>query len=428
MLEARIEVAGYRSGFTIRDVNIRVDNGEVLVVTGPSGSGKTTLLRALTCTLDRVEGFVKGSISLNGIDICKLPPQRVYELITYIPQEPWYSIVGYTVRAEHCYVLSLMGVKCHHTILDRLGLSGKYELLTVNLSAGETQRLLWAEVVAKKSPVILLDEPLVYLDEEGRGAVRHIIREAVENKASIVLVDHNPLFWRDLADKLLVLEGGVVKYYGRWVDNIFDGNVYSHPAGEVRRANGVSIEALGVWFKYPGGEFIVKDFSLTVKRGSIVGLIGRNGSGKTTILKLLAGILRPTRGVVRRYGRAIYVPENPLLYFTKPTAREELLYMARYRGGSVDDVVELFGLTRVLDRPLAKLSSGERRRLAIASAYLANADIYLVDEPTGGLDDSSAASVIEAILHLASRGKTVVIATHDTRVVRVLDEVVRLGG
>jgi len=427
MIEARITIAGYRNGFTVRNIGFKVDDGEALVVTGPSGSGKTTLIRALTGVLDKVGGFIDGSIIINGEDVSKLPSHKLYELLTYIPQEPWYGIIGYTVYSEHCYSLSLIGAPCTLSSLEALGLLGKRDSLTINLSAGETQRLLWAEALAKKARILLLDEPLVYLDQDARGFVRDFIVESMHRGSSVILVDHDPWYWRSLQGKLLVLDNGVVKYYGEWRDEVLPHNVSPVRVNHAGKQGEVVVEARNVWFKYPGDKPLFKGIDLTIEKGSFTGLIGGNGAGKTTLLKLIAGILKPSRGWIKRFGRAVYLPENPLLYFTKPTPRDELLYMAGYDESKALDVAELFGLTRILDTPLARLSSGERRRLAIASSYLGGFDIYLVDEPTGGLDQANAVKVLEALLHLVNEGRTVITATHDERVVRVLDKVVKVG-
>jgi energy-coupling factor transport system ATP-binding protein len=123
----------------------------------------------------------------------------------------------------------------------------------------------------------------------------------------------------------------------------------------------------------------------------------------------------------------IYIPENPLLYFTMPTPREELLMASRGDENKALDVAELFNIKYILDTPLAKLSSGERRRLAIASAYLMNFDCYFIDEATGGLDNESAASVLNALQLLVERGKAVVIASHDPRIPHIADRIINLS-
>ncbi|WP_420834712.1 energy-coupling factor ABC transporter ATP-binding protein [Desulfurococcus mucosus] len=226
--------------------------------------------------------------------------------------------------------------------------------------------------------------------------------------------------------KLLVMENGAAKYYGEWSDEAL-ARVEEPEVYRRRTGSGVAVEVENLWFKYPGEKPLFKGVSFTIEKSSLAGLTGRNGAGKTTLLKLMAGVLKPLKGSVRRFGRATYIPENPLLYFTKPTPREELLYAAGGGVDAVEEAVELFNLAGVLDRPLAKLSSGERRRLALASAYLGGFDIYLVDEPTGGLDQANAVRVLDALTRLVENGGTVVVATHDKRVVSLLDDDIRVG-
>jgi len=132
---------------------------------------------------------------------------------------------------------------------------------------------------------------------------------------------------------------------------------------------------------------------------------GASGRGKTTLLKVLAGIYRASRGFVKARAKPQLVPENPLLYISSPTPREEL--------GGDEGLARVAGLANRLDTPIAFLSGGERRRLAIASAYRRSPELLLLDEPSVGLDPWSALSVAKLVSHLARSGSAVVIATHD---------------
>lgn len=427
VLDANISRCGYPGSFELRDVRIELEEGEVLLVTGRSGSGKTTLVRAITGTLKAAGGYLEGCVKILEQDIHSANPEFVFENVAYIPQEPWYALLGHTAYAEICHVLSLKGVSCCEADLVHFGLAGFAHEPVYTLSAGQVQRVLWADAVVKGAKLLVLDEPLVYMDEYSRKSALRVVEDAIQNEVSVIIVDHNPLVWKELEPKIMVLDSGRCVYYGGWTDDIL-----SVGAGQIKASTRFPRDTIvslrDVWFRYPGVKsYILRGFTAEFKGGVLTAVRGPNGSGKTTLLKLAAGILKPQRGEVRRLGRCIYIPENPLLYFTMPTAWEELFSAAGKDENRVLEVSEVLGLKSVLEKPLAKMSTGERRRVALASAFLYGADAYFVDEPTGGLDFESALQVLELIEVLLREGKAVVVATHDERFRRVADEVLELG-
>lgn len=418
LLEAKIDEAGYAGGFRIRGVSLELDEGELVVVTGKSGSGKTTLARALTNTITLRGGYLRGDVRLLGKSVKEYQPGELAGVLAYIPQEPWYGIIGYTVMSEFCYTQLIVRDKCDLKALNEAGLGGMEDFITYGLSAGQTQLLLWAEALATGARVIVMDEPLVYLDEAGRSKMKSLVQQQLGEGKGFVVVDHDPLFWAELRPRFVLLNDGVVEYDGYSLSWAWE--VKSPRLGR-GGGSGLAVRLKDVWFRYPGYGWVLRGVDLEVGSGTLTAVVGRNGSGKTTLLKLVAGLLRPSRGSVAVKGRPIYIPENPLAYFSMPTPWEELVYMA---GGDEDrarEVADLFDLRGVVGSKLADLSSGERRRLAIASAYLGGFDVYLLDEPTGGLDTFNANRVVEVVERLVEEGKTVVIASHDDRLVRAVE-------
>lgn len=426
LLSVDISRCGYPDGFVLRSIRFNLKEGDVLLVTGRSGSGKTTLVKAITGTLEAAGGFLEGKILINGVDLKQFDPDELYSMIGYIPQEPWYAIIAHTVYAEICHSLALRGVNCLEVDFNPLGITRLVNRLTYTLSAGETQRILWLESMLKESKVIVLDEPLVYLDQEARKIVKHYVKITQHRgDSAIVIVDHDPYQWEFLQPSTMVLEDGTVKYHGEWREDVLPRVELTPKWKGIEK--GVVVRYRKVWFRYPGGDYVIRDFNGLFRRGLLTCIKGPNGSGKTTILKLGAGLLKPTSGLVERYGSVIYIPENALLFFTMPTPREELLLSAGFNESKVLDVAERFNIRNILDRPLAKLSTGERRRLALASAYLAGYDVYLVDEPTGGLDYENAKLVLEALGSLLDEEKAVVIATHDESLARHADHYIEIS-
>jgi oleandomycin transport system ATP-binding protein len=189
------------------------------------------------------------------------------------------------------------------------------------------------------------------------------------------------------------------------------------------RANGQVSERRvrvdGLSFAYRAGSPVLDAISFEARSGDVIGLLGRNGSGKTTVLRLLAGLLRPTAG-------AIEIAEAPAVVsdrtpFLEPlSARENLLVTLALRGMDTDEArftaeffLRCFRLADDADRPVEEFSLGMRRRLALAEGFASNQDLILLDEPTLGLDPAGRDRLAGMLDDHSADGLTVVLATND---------------
>ena len=227
---------------------------------------------------------------------------------------------------------------------------------------------------------------------------------------------------------------------------------------EVTRSNGrqgvenaAGIEVRDVWAGY-GERQVIRGLNLSVERGSVTALAGPNGVGKSTLLRLLAGSLKPSRGTTRVAGTDVaslsarerarlvaVVPQNVEL--PPGTAALEVVLMGRNPHMSllsweseadVGIAVESMRMTDtddLLDRRVDELSGGERQRVAIATALAQQTQVLLLDEPTANLDLAYQPAIMTLMRELASAGKTVVVAVHDlTLAGQFCDEVALMSG
>lgn len=180
----------------------------------------------------------------------------------------------------------------------------------------------------------------------------------------------------------------------------------------------IALSVVGVVKRF-GGATVLKGVSLSVAKGSIVSLLGPNGSGKTTLLRIVAGVLRPSSGEVVFRGRLMsYLPQE-LGLFKELSGWDNILFYARLYGldkGYVlkrgKELLEKLELLNYAKAPVAKYSGGMARKLSLAIALLPDADLYVLDEPTTGLDPSSRRSIWELIEELKRSGKSVLLSTH----------------
>jgi ABC-2 type transport system ATP-binding protein len=168
-----------------------------------------------------------------------------------------------------------------------------------------------------------------------------------------------------------------------------------------------------------GGAAVLKGVSLSVAKGSIASLLGPNGSGKTTLLRIVAGVLKPSSGeVVFRGGLMSYLPQE-LGLFKELSGWDNMLFYARLYGLDRSyvlkrgrELLERLELLNYAKASIAKYSGGMVRKLSLAIALLPDADLYVLDEPTTGLDPSSRRSVWELVEELRRGGKAVLLSTH----------------
>ena len=175
-----------------------------------------------------------------------------------------------------------------------------------------------------------------------------------------------------------------------------------------------------------GSEVVLKDVSLTLEAGKIHGIIGRNGSGKTVLMKCICGFLQPTSGSVKVFDRTIgqdcdFAPDTGMLietpgFLPHETGLNNLLWLARLGKGAskerVKRLIEQVGLDPSLRKTVSQYSLGMRQRLGIAQTLLDDPDLMILDEPMNGLDKNGVRSIRDLLLSLKSQGKTILLASH----------------
>ncbi|MBD0706877.1 MULTISPECIES: ATP-binding cassette domain-containing protein [unclassified Streptomyces] len=189
-----------------------------------------------------------------------------------------------------------------------------------------------------------------------------------------------------------------------------------------------------------GGVSAVEDLSFTVRPGRIVGILGRNGAGKSTSLRVLLGLARPTEGSATVFGQAyqdlphaarrIGVSMDSIGPTPGTTGRRDLSVWARTLGlppARVDEVIDLVDLTEGADRKVKGYSTGMKQRLALATALLADPELLVLDEPVNGLDPDGIRWLRELLRSLAAEGRTVLLSSHLlAEVEQTVDDVVIL--
>ncbi len=398
------------TGVVIDGVDMHVGPGELVALTGPNGGGKTTLLRTLAGLIPSYySARVEGVVEVDGYD-----PRRGVNpgLTVYMQPDPSVQVVGVTVLHEASLCPMMAGLPRGEVLararwaLRAVGLEGMEGESTHLLSSGFLQRVALAGVVSCRPRYLLLDEPTGHLDPWAGGVVRGLLRSLASMGLGVVAATHD-LELALGADRSYIVNRGVKE------------GVWSHSPPKTTRRSGsgdVALEAKDLDAGYPGFKPVVRGARISVGYGELVALVGPNGGGKTTLLRTLAGLLKPLGGRVRSYARRLYMPANPLLLFSRPRLREEL------------EGKPPFSVDHLLDKPVATLSSGELQLAALAIVASRGRGVLLLDEPTYALDPVNRARIVEVLAGLADSGYAIVAATHDPWLVGAADRVYRVEG
>ncbi|GAA0548946.1 ATP-binding cassette domain-containing protein [Paractinoplanes ferrugineus] len=440
-----------RRAWAVRDVDLRIEHGERVLLLGPSGAGKSTLLAALAGLLPDDSGEQAGTVEIDGRS-----PADARDHVGIVFQDPQTQLVMARSGDDVAFGLENRGVPAGtiwprvSDALDRVGFPYPITRSTAALSGGEAQRLALAGVLALRPGLLLLDEPTANLDPVGAELVRDAITRARADDTTLILVEHRVAEALPLVDRVVVLEAG--------------GGIRADGAPEmVFAAYGDRLADEGVWvpgFRVPalkspaaaGNEVLratevsvanrLSGVSIGVGEGEVLAVTGPNGAGKSTLALVLGGLLAPSGGQVSAFGdpkpphkwraatlttRIGSVFQNPEHQFVTSRVADELAVGPRRTGRTpaqikeiVDSLLDRLRLTKLAAANPYTLSGGEARRLSVATALATAPRLLVLDEPTFGQDRRTWIELVTLLATLRDEGHAVVAVTHDDDFVQTL--------
>jgi energy-coupling factor transport system ATP-binding protein len=425
----------------LTDVSLAIEPGEVVLLTGRSGSGKTTLIRALAGLVPHFHGGRFGGwVDVGGLDTRVTRPSELAGTVATLFQDPEDQIVFGGVAAEVAFGIENAGTPAGEiesrvrAALKEVGALHLVERNVAELSGGELQRVTLASTLALRPSLLLLDEPTAQLDHEAATALLRLVRRlAHECGTAVVLSEQRVARALDVCDRVIVLEHGAVLIdepraeARRWLERERPACLALRRTARARHAEGHVLCRLdAVDFAYGSGPPVLAGSSLELRRGEIVALTGPNGSGKSTLAKVAAGLLEPLRGTALRTGRASYLSQDPGRYLACERCDEEVELGARGDAGATARALESVGLSGYDARHPRDLSSGERERLALAAVLATEPNVFVLDEPTRGVDPE-ARQRLAALLRRQAAHRATLLVTHDLELVdAVADRVLTL--
>jgi energy-coupling factor transport system ATP-binding protein len=471
----------------LSSVNWELPESAFTIVAGASGTGKSTLLRCLNGLVPHFSGGkFGGRVLVRGEDTRYLPTRALSRIVGFVFQDPETHSVSSTVEDEIAFGMEQLGVppatmrRRVEEMLDLLGIERLRHRTISTLSGGERQRVSIAAALGLQPRILALDEPTSQLDPWGAEDVLSAIRRLNEDLGTtIVLAEHRLERVVGFADRmrLLSLAGATVDGSPEFVLQHCDLELCP-PVVRLGRLLGwsplpMTVKSARVRFEQTGptteepaqdsarpdlepvvhvrkltlayGKYtVLHDISFEVRPGEITVLMGRNGTGKSTLLRSLMGLHQPAGGSamvvhhdvcrirVDSLGQLVgFLPQRASSLLVHETVAEELAFSAKQRqvpSWQVNEFFNYFDLDRNRNRHPHELSSGEQERVALATALMGGPRVLLLDEPTRGMDYLRKAELAKLLGQLSERGVAVLIATHDVEMAaQIATRVMLLG-
>ena len=479
---------------SIKHINLQIQAGEYVVIAGPTGSGKTTLALCLNGIIPHlVEGEMEGEVVVDGMETSTHPVHELTSSIGLVFQNPEDQLFSLNVTDEVAFGVENMGythpeiVERVDKAIQRIGLQSRKDYSIFHLSGGQKQKVAIATNLAISPKIFVLDSPTADLDPVSSMEVVNTLIDLRKQEPSktFIVIDSDISDVINLADRIIVMNEGQILLDSTPTDlikNHFDELVkigiripdhvrmmhwlvtqlpdlqdFSLEEGEVqgildklilsgnlRFREPVEVKSEPdrpsivkfdhVSFTYPKGPVILEDSSLDIKNGEWLAIIGENGTGKSTLLKLICGLIKPQSGVVTTAGintasknlddvlnNIGYLFQNPDNQLFMPTVEDEIGFGPGRKNCSpeeiaarVDEALDLMALQNYRKKHPFTLSRGMRQRLAVATVLAARPKLLLLDEPTTGQDQIALDNLMGLTQNLIDHhGASVVMVTHD---------------
>jgi energy-coupling factor transport system ATP-binding protein len=427
--EVSLSYGGETSADILNSVNLTFCPGELTVISGQSGTGKSTLLSCINGTAEEVfDAAVTGEVLVNGVNIRGTAVGEIARCVGTVLQDAEAQLFNLQAEDEIAFGCENLGVS-REDIKRRIDTYGKMMGVKTGsfisrLSGGEKQRLLTASVLAMEQDILLLDEPFANIDGAGTAVLLPYLRGEADRGRTIIVVEHRLDVVLPFADRLVWLEAGRVAEdingaeAAAWFHSRVErekGRKRSGPLSETFEKNGTVYSLDDVSAGY-GAATVLRNLTLTIKRRENVVVLGENGGGKTTLLKLLGGLIKPKRGQIQSAAKTGFVFQNPGRQLFMDTVRREVDFLSGDDEEWTEELLGLFGLSDLSKRHPFSLSEGQKRLVTVAASAAGRPEVLLLDEPTVGQDFKSLDLMLSGLSRLKEMfGTSCVFTTHDYR-------------
>lgn len=438
----------------LNDINLRIEDGELILITGPSGCGKTTLLRLINGLIPRFyQGNVKGDILLNGRSFKNNELYDLARVVGTVFQNPKSQFYNVDTTSELAFACENQGLpksdiyqRIDTTVAD-LHMENLMDRNIFHLSDGEKQKIACASIEVAGLNIILLDEPSANLDYDSTLMLKKLILHWKKQGRTIVVAEHRIAYLWDIMDRLVVMkQGEIVKDIKSEQKNtlndldlqkmglrtrLMESPIQINKMPSVTQDDQI-IALKNFNFAYHDvKKKIVNIKSLAIARNQITAIVGKNGAGKTSFLNCFCGLEKSCKGIFKYEDRIVSNRERKKLcfmvmqntgnqLFTESVLDEVLISLPKRSKNKNDvamNILQQFDLDFLAHRHPQSLSGGQKQRLAIACALATGRKILTLDEPTSGLDYAHMQELAQLLSKLKSMNTTIVVVTHDSELI-----------
>ncbi|MCL2808821.1 MAG: energy-coupling factor transporter ATPase [Treponema sp.] len=451
--------------FALEEINFSIHEGEFLAVMGETGAGKTTLCKLINGIIPHsYGGILSGTVTVDGINTKESSVSQLAYKAGIVLDDPDIQLFTSTVKNEIAFgpenlLLPLQEINERvEYSLCVTGLAGFEDRSPATLSGGEKQRLSIAAALAMKSKILILDEPLCRLDPDGAASVISVLKELKEKyKITIIITSHDSKMMSEYADRVCILKQGRVAALDI-ANNIFENSELlestgirpisrrdSHRGTKAQstqsffnNSTSTSVSTVSpclrvsnLCYMYPGGGGI-ENINLSVYENDFVAITGKNGCGKTTLLKNITGLLRPKSGDIFLHGRNIkemtvgeiskeagFVMQNPDNQLFTDTVYNEVAFALKNTRLSkkeikerVEETLNTLELYNPDEFPLL-LKKADRIKVLLACILAMGCKIIILDEVDTGLDYSESREIMDILYTLHKKDFTIIFISHN---------------
>lgn len=413
----------------LENINLTVEYGETVLLSGVSGEGKSTLLSIINGVIPFVNsGEFSGSVEIDGKDVTKLKISERSKLIGTVLQNADEQIIYDLVNEEIAFGCENLNIASEEidrrieqfTTLMQIEKNAK----TKTLSGGQKQRLITASTLAMEQKIIILDEPLANLDTH----TAHILLKALRNLANsgyaVLIVEHRLDVVKNYIDKVMRIENK--QLFTSTDINDLNSGIKTIPHVDGSLPGEVLIKGEKLFFA-AGDRNIIDGLDIEIRAGERIVLLGENGCGKTTLMRMLARLNKPNDGALSQtitkskkanskwFSKVGYVYQNPVYQLFMPTLLSEISFKAKSEE-MAREMINAFGLSGLEQRHPQSLSEGQKRRASIAAVCASEPTVLFLDEPTVGQDYENLCKTVETVNKINKNlGTAIVTVTHDKR-------------
>ena len=442
----------------IENINLTIHDGEVVLICGESGCGKTTLTRLINGLIPHYyEGTLTGQTIVEGVDVKNVSLYALSGVVGSVFQNPRTQFFTVDTTSEIAFGCENLGIDAEEInsrierTVDELKIEDLLNRSLFALSGGEKQKIACASVSAMEPSILVLDEPSSNLDIRSIRELKNVLKKWKSQGKTIVIAEHRLYYLMDIADRVLLMQDGHIKenysvsdFREKSTDELhtlglrtLQSEDFSRMQSVVSATKQLYIRDFEASYKDSSGrkkkkQKVLDISDLMIPQGSVVGVIGNNGAGKTTFANNLCGMLQKGKGCMSMDGKTYMANQRlKVCYmvmqdvnhqlFTESVLDEIMLSLdnsdEEKAAHEAENIMESLHISEFRDAHPMSLSGGQKQRVAIASAIASDKQVIVFDEPTSGLDYRHMKKVAENLRELSSLGKTLFIVTHDPELI-----------